>query len=212
MCENNELEMNAIPKAECENRDENLDTTPKTQTVIPIKFNKEVRNLSIDEASLLAQKGLKFDAIQKEYELLRQMANEKDMSVSVYLKSLQDEEENRRLNALTEKCGGDSALAAHILELEKGKKTDKADFDEIKEFFPDIKSVDMLPPQVLENAALSGRNLLDEYLRYSLKEKLKVKEAEKNYKSALKASSGSQINRSGQIAPETAEFLKGLWN
>ena len=212
MCENSELKVNTTPRVENENRDENLDTTPKEETVIPIKFNKEVRNLNIDEASLLAQKGLKFDAIQKEYELLRKLANEKSMSVSGFLKALQDEEENRRLTTLTEKCGGDSELAAHILELEKGNKPECSDFEELREFFPDIKSADMLPSQVLENAALSGRNLLDEYLRYSLKEKLKIKEAEKNYKMALKSSSGSQINRAGRISPETAEFLKGLWN
>ena len=211
MCEN-ELEKNAIPLAENENREDVSDTTPEMQTVIPIKFNKEVRNLTVDEASLLAQKGLKFDAIQKEYELLRQLANGKSMSVSGFLKSLQEEDENRRLNTLTEKCGGDTELATHILELEKGNRSESFDFDEIKEFFPSIKSADMLPPQVLENAALSGRNLLDEYLRYTLKEKLKVQEAEKNYKSALKSSSGSQVNHAGKISPETAEFLKGLWN
>ena len=211
MCEN-ELEKNAIPLAENENREDVSDTTPEMQTVVPIKFNKEVRNLTVDEASLLAQKGLKFDAIQKEYELLRQLANGKSMSVSGFLKSLQEEDENRRLNTLTEKCGGDTELATHILELEKGNRSESFDFDEIKEFFPSIKSADMLPPQVLENAALSGRNLLDEYLRYTLKEKLKVQEAEKNYKSALKSSSGSQVNRAGKISPETAEFLKGLWN
>jgi hypothetical protein len=211
MCKNNELEMNATPTAEKENCDEILDTTPNV-AVVPIKFNKEVRNLTIDEASVLAQKGLKFDTIQKDYELLRQLAVEKNMSVSSFLKSLQDEEENRRLISLTEKCGGDGELAAHILELEKGKKTENFDLAELMEYFPNIKSADMLPSQVLENAALSGRNLLDEYLRYSRKEKLKVKEAEKNYNTALKLSSGTQINRMGHIAPETAEFLKGLWN
>ena len=211
MCENNELEMNATPTAESENCEEILDTTPN-DTVIPIKFNKEVRNLTIDEASVLAQKGLKFDTIQKDYELLRQLAGEKSMSVSGFLKSLQNEEENRRLTSLTEKCGGDGEFAAHILELEKGNKTKNVDLTELMEFFPNIKSADMLPAQVLENATLSGRNLLDEYLRYTLKERLKVKEAEKNYKTALKLSSGSQINRIGHIAPETAEFLKGLWN
>ena len=67
MCENNELEMNATPTAESENCEEILDTTPKEDTVIPIKFNKEVRNLTVEEASVLAQKGLKFDTIQKDY-------------------------------------------------------------------------------------------------------------------------------------------------
>ena len=213
MCENEELEMNVLPTAE-DGKPENLeDTTPKDERVIPVKFNKEVRNLSLEEASVLAQKGLKFDAIQKDYETLRQLANQKSMNVSAFIKSLQDDEEKQRLSILTEKCGGDGELAAHILELEKGNKNNTdSDFEEFKEFFPDIKSADMLPPQVLENAALSGRNLLDEYLRYSLKEKLKVREAEKNYKSALKSSSGSQISHSGLVSPETAEFLKGLWN
>ena len=113
----------------------------------------------------------------------------------------------------TEKCGGDRELAEHILELEKGIKDNLAsDIEEVREFFPEIKSAEQLPKEVLENSELHGRSLLDEYLRYSLKEKRLREEAIKNQKFAEGASSGSQTDRAGGESPEALEFLKGLWN
>lgn len=214
MCEKNELKKDAIPDAE-ENKvmGNQSVTTPKedTEIFIPVKFNKEVKNLTLEEASDLAQKGLKFNAISKEYEQLRSMAAESKKSVAKFLEEIKDEKCAERLKGLTEKCGGDEDLAKHILELEKGKATDSA-FSEVMEFFPEISSAEQLPEQVLENAELSGRGLLDEYLRYLLKEKRLREEAEKNQRLAERTSSGSQLDRAGGISPETAEFLKGLWN
>ena len=213
MCEENVLETEAETEALELNKDVDSDTTPKEQIFIPVKFNKEVRNLTIDEAADLAQKGLKFNAISKDYEVLRSMANENNKSVSKYLEGLKTERDNQRLVNLTEKCGGDRELAEHILELEKGIKDNLAsDIEEVREFFPEIKSAEQLPKEVLENSELHGRSLLDEYLRYSLKEKRLREEAIKNQKFAEGASSGSQTDRAGGESPEALEFLKGLWN
>ena len=45
-------------------------TTPNalSEVVIPVKFNKEIKNLTVEEASLLAQKGMKFDLIKDDFE------------------------------------------------------------------------------------------------------------------------------------------------
>lgn len=213
MCEEKVLETEAETEALELNKDADSDTMPKEQFFIPVKFNKEVRNLTIDEAVDLAQKGLKFNAISKDYEVLRSMANENNKSVSKYLEDLKTERDNQRLENLTEKCGGDRELAEHILELEKGIKDNlDSDIEEVREFFPEIKSVEQLPKEVLENSELHGRSLLDEYLRYSLKEKRLREEEIKNQKFADGASSGSQTDRAGAQSPEALEFLKGLWN
>ena len=45
------------------------------QVFVPVKYNKEIRNLELDKAAELAQKGLKFEAIADDYESLKRIAN-----------------------------------------------------------------------------------------------------------------------------------------
>ena len=49
-------------------------------------------------------------------------------------------------------------------------------FHEVKENFPEIKSIEDLPDEVIENAVNSKKPLLDEYLRYRLLQEKAVKE------------------------------------
>ena len=85
-------------------------------------------------------------------------------------------------------------------------------FDELKEKFPKFKTLESLPQSVLENAKLKGSLLLDEYLRYKLEQEIAVKNSISKQQQARKASTGSQLTKKGNDNPETAEFLKGLWN
>lgn len=209
----NENKDTALPQAEENTVEEAEATTPEASennTFIPVKFNKEIRNLSIDEASVLAQKGLKYESIEKDYNALKELANEDKMSVPIFLLDLARRRNEDKKASLTEKCGGDTELAEHILSLESKVSPDNG-FAELKESFPEIVSADNLPPQVLENAELKGTLLLDEYLRYLLAEERSAKAAALKQKTAEKASTGSLMNRKGAHNPETEEFLKGLW-
>lgn len=189
------------------------DTTPKTENEfkIPVKFNKETKMLSADVASKLAQLGLKFEAVSKNFDTLKSLAKSENKTVGAYLESLQKAKAEQRRNLLLEKCGGNTELAEHILMLEGGEKKDFDGFEELKEYFPQFKSRSDLPEQVTENANINGSLLLDEYLRFCLKERHRIKEAARLQKSAEISSVGSQINRSGSVDPEAAEFLKGIW-
>ena len=73
MTENNKLNENALPEAKVEKSAESTATIPNAEREIfvPVKFNKEIKNLTIEEASELAQKGLKFDAVSEDYKTLR---------------------------------------------------------------------------------------------------------------------------------------------
>ncbi len=64
----------------------------------------------------------------------------------------------------------------------------------------------------MENAKLKGSLLLDEYLRYKLEQENAVKNSISQQKQAKLSSTGSQQSKKGNYNPETAEFLKGLWN
>lgn len=187
------------------------ETTPENELLIPVKFNKEIKKITALKAAELAQKGMKYDIIVKDYDDLKALAAEEGKSVAEYIAMLKDNKLSVRRNELTEKCGGDKELAEHFLNLEQGGKERDNGFDEVKEYFPDIKTEEQLPFEVLEQSHLKGTRLLDEYLRYLLTETRKRQKAEAEKKIAEKRSTGSLQNKSGSLDPEAAEFLKGLW-
>lgn len=188
------------------------DTTPKSEEPIkiPIKFNKETRNLTLEEATTLAQKGLKFESIEKEYNLLKQLALRENKSIPLYIAELDRRYNEEKKQSLTEKCGGNEEIAEHILSLENEKKAGDG-FDELTSAFPEIKSKKNLPREVLDNAELKGTLLLDEYLRYLLSQKRNAQTVARKQREGEKSSTGSLINRRDSQTSETEEFLKGLW-
>ena len=188
------------------------DTTPKSdeQVKIPIKFNKETKNLTLEEATTLAQKGLKFESIEKEYNLLKQLASRENKSIPNYIAELERRYNEEKKQSLTEKCGGNQEIAEHILALEKEKKASDG-FEELSTAFPEIKSKENLPQEVLNNAELKGTLLLDEYLRYLLSQKRNAQTIAQKQREGEKSSTGSLINRRDSQTSETEEFLKGLW-
>lgn len=181
-------------------------------TLIPVKFNKEIKNVPLKEATALIQKGMKYDSVSGEYSRLKNLAASSGKAVGDYITFLENEERDRRYRSLLEECGGNEQTANRILELEGNKKDDLPDMSEIKEFFPEIKDIDSIPKEVLENIELSGGNLLNSYLRYLLKaerEKQKILQEREN---AANSSAGSQSkNESLSIDAAANQFLKGIW-
>ena len=188
------------------------DTTPKSEEPIkiPIKYNKETRNLTLEEATTLALKGLKFESIEKEYNLLKQLALRENKSIPLYIAEHDRRYTEEKKQSLTEKCGGNEEIAEHILSLENEKKAGDG-FDELTSAFPEIKSKENLPREVLDNAELKGTLLLDEYLRYLLSQKRNAQTVARKQREGEKSSTGSLINRRDSQTSETEEFLKGLW-
>ncbi len=209
MEEKKEITAPSVNKAE-DNSD--TDTTEKTEPTIPIKFNKEVKNISVAEAQMLAQKGMKYDLIAEDYKRLQELSRESGKSVTEFLEALRLKNYDMRVNELTEKCGGDRELAEHIISLENTVQN-KADngFSELIQYFPEIKTKEDLPYEILQASELKGTMLLDEYLRYLLNKRVNDKQIREMGKFGERASIGSQISRMGAISPEATEFLKGLW-
>ncbi len=188
------------------------DSTPEAEkeVFVPVKFNKEIKNLGLEDAARLAQKGLKFEAIADDYEALKNIAAKAGHSVSEYIAALKKQNEESRLQELTDKCGGNGEMASYVMQLESGGEESDS-FKELNAEFPEIKSIADLPAAVVENAELRGTKLLDEYLRYRLTEEREAKTAALKQKNTENLSLGSLTDRKGGINPETAEFLKGLW-
>lgn len=213
MKENFETKVSEVPGSETQDEIiQNTDTTPEeNEIIIPVKYNKEIRNLGIKEAASLAQKGMKYEVIQKDYEQLKELAQKENKSVPKFLSDLNEMQIENRKRELTEKCGGDSDFAEHILRLESENFNNSNGFDELKNLFPEIKTLEDLPQKVLENSKIKGTLLLDEFLRYRALQEKREKSLKKSQEKAENLSIGSQINKVGSISPETEQFLKGLW-
>lgn len=192
---------------------ESTDTTPDAaeKQFIPIKFNKEIKNVALDKAAELAQKGLKFEAIAADYEKLRQMAKQSGESVSDFLCGLEKSRADQRRSELLEQCGGNEEMADYILSLENAGQSDDNGLDELKREFPEIKDISDLPESVAENARLHGTKLLDEYLRYRHSMKRAAGRSAAHRQRTADLSLGSQADLTGGVNLEAAEFLKGLW-
>lgn len=208
MTEKEILNKNAEPKAE----EQVPEATEPQEITVPVKFNGQLKNLTVGEASLLAQKGMKFDLIKEDFELLKNLAKRKNKSIPEYLQALKQGEIDSRKNELLEKCGGDTELAEKISELEERENGNTFDsFAEAKKFFPKIENEDSLPREVVESSKLKGTLLLDEYLRYLLAQKRRQEKSIKSKEEAEKSSVGSQFNRKNSLSSESEEFIKGLW-
>ena len=177
------------------------------QVTIPVKFNKEVRNLTAGEAATLAQKGMKFEMIENDFCKLRDLANKQKMSVPEYIKSLEKRETQARREELLAECGGNEKLADRVLELENGERTEEG-LDELREYFPTVKSLDDLPRAVVESARLKGENLLNAYLRFRLIKKRQSEKEKLFEKAAENASIGSL---KGPFSAGDDTFIKALW-
>ena len=210
---NAEVESTVIPDGVVENEvAAEKETIPNDaeKVFVPVKFNKEIRNLGIEEAATLAQKGLKFDAIAEDDENLKRIATQNGNSISGFLCELEQRIKEKRKKELTEKCGGNEEIADYVIKLENGTKNDMG-FNELKKEFPQIGDISDLPEEVIENSELKGTMLLDEYLRYLHNENKKAADAAVLQQNIAESSVGSQTDCKGGTDPETAEFLKGLW-
>ncbi|MBR6533392.1 MAG: hypothetical protein IKT44_03090 [Clostridia bacterium] len=208
------IDLNDANQSDQENiSDEGLETIPSEQSeiIVPVKFNKQVLNLDLQKVSELAQKGMKFDVISKDYDELKGLAKAEGKSVGEFIQALKSQKNAIRENEILEKCGGDRQFAEHILQLENGTKAESNGLSELLENFPKIKSLEDLPESVVESAQLKGTLLLDEYLRYLHRQQLAARQSVKSQLKAEQSAMGSLLNKRGAQNPETTEFLRGLW-
>lgn len=186
-------------------------TTPEAgntdSAFVEVKFNKETKKLTLDEAATLAQKGMKFDTVAADLERLKNLSKREGLSVTDFLSKLDAEQEENLLSRFTEKCGGDTELARKLLDADKGGQTDE--FAPLKAEFPQM-TYDDLPDEVKAAAELKGTGLLFEYLLYEHRQRVAAAEEISRRKMSADVSLGS-LSSGGSRSAVDAEFLKGVW-
>ena len=202
---------------------------------IPIQFNHESRELSLEEAQSLAQKGLKFEELSPTLEKIRFLAAANGKSMQEMVDALAESQDKQLYQSILAECDGNEALANRLFDAEKLKRQtaaesaqkeaaaaqekEKADlakrladeFVELQQEFPELAEFSAVPKSVLD-AAVKGKNLTDAYLRYQRAESKKVSAAKATQEQAAKASAGSQAEGAGETTNPTIDaMLAGVW-
>ncbi len=209
----------AAPSAEIKGEDKELEVTipevegPPAQSEIRVKFNKEIRTLTPDEAVTLAQKGLKYDMVSEDLKRLKNLAGASGKNISDYITEIENQTSIAHKKALLDSCSGNSEMVEHIMQLEGAQSgNEPTGFDEILREFPEIKSLSDLPDSVLHAVEIKGGNLFDAYLRYRHQQKRQAAEQKKIQQKAEDSSVGSQKGHTGGMSDINKEFINGLWN
>lgn len=185
--------------------------------VVRVKFNKQEREYSIDEATPLVQKGLKWDSFQETHEKLKFLSTTSGLSVQDLVDKLVESNEETLYQQILDKAGNEE-IAKELHEAKKAERQRK--FDEFKtqeaerekqeaeseaeaernrlaNEFIELKSETGIaefkdvPKSVLSLASKKHISLYDAYLRYEKAETAKAKAVADKQTEASKTSSGS---------------------
>ncbi len=180
---------------------------------VPIKFNKEIKNLSLDEAQQLAQKGMKYDLISADFARLKALATAEGKNVSDYITAIEGRTKAARKESLLEKVGGDEQMAEHIMSLEQSQQSSTDGMEEVRKDFPEIKTPSDLPAEVQNIVKEKGGNYFDEYLKYLHRQAKKSENAKQKQAKSQRMSAGSQSRFIGDgMSAVKQEFINGLWS
>lgn len=195
---------------------EQVEEQPPVQPFLSIRYNKQDRSLTQDEAITLAQKGCKWDGFMPHYNRIKMMADDCGKSVPEFIEMLESSRESVEVRRLTKELGeGKEELAKELVrnrraerqknfkdvetvereeaeaERTKQQETIAAQLKELKAEVPTIQSVDDVPTAVLQLAEQKNIGLYDAWLRYQHSENRRIERAEQKQQEAAKASTGS---------------------
>ncbi len=180
--EHNEPQQATVVPNECE--DSHLQ---EGTFCLPVKFNKQDYQLSKEEATAFAQKGMKFDTIEPMLDKLKNLAQQNGTSLRDLVDALCDTPSEET------EIGVEERLADEFLALQAQ--------------CPDITDFEQLPSSVVDEAVQSGESLLLSYLRYCYRENGKVREAKDAAAHAGAASTGSLL---GEVQPPNDPAVEAM--
>ena len=228
------------PDTEAESEAETPNETPEDTSFLRVKFNGEERDLTEEEARVLAQKGLNYDRF---YEPIERLARANDMSVGDYVNSLNDtqtqyevEKEKESLRSdpryenlddeiLTEIASSrvrdfngqrDQYLAEQARKEAEAKELQaKQEIDHFLEEYPEYrnKGPESLDPKVFEFVK-QGYTLLEAYSKFqrmnAQKSNAEAKAKVNQLNEENKKKSLGNTSNAGKV--EADDFLTGFLN
>lgn len=209
------------------------DATETTTFTVPIRFNHERRDLSVEEAASYAQKGLAAEPVMSK---LRYIAATQNKSVGQVVDGILSEYEQSRIDKIVKRVGGDMDLANELIAAQKQKdqkalgdmiaaqqiaqQQEAADenkrladgFLQLQKEFPQISEIGKVPRSVISDAIDKNISLLDSYLRFLHSENRRIEEAKATQEAAARAAVGSQKSPDTRhISAEIEALIRGIW-
>ena len=167
---------------------------------IEVKFNKQLRRLSLSEARDFAEKGMKYDSLIPVLNRLKELSPDSSMSLAQLADHLFEEKEKRASGAqeAEELFGRQNRLTAQFIEL--------------KTKFPEIGGIRDVPKSVIEQSLNGDIPLYYAYLGYRHEQEQKARLAEQSSEKAKAATAGNLKDAPDTLSsPEIAAMLKGIW-
>ena len=167
---------------------------------IEVKFNKQLRRLSLSEARDFAEKGMKYDSLIPVLNRLKELSPDGSMSLAQLADHLFEEKEKRASDAqeAEELFGRQNRLTAQFIEL--------------KSKFPEIGGIRDVPKSVIEQSLNGEIPLYYAYLGYCHEQEQKAKLAAQSSEKATAATAGKLKDAPDTLSsPEIAAMLKGIW-
>jgi AraC-like DNA-binding protein len=213
------------------------ETVAEALQTLKVKYNKEEREIPIDEAIPLVQKGLNYDKVQERlqalesdprYTFIEEIANQFGMSPQEYMDAVRQQQEQSRIDELVQQ-GISQELAQEILENKKfrdqyeaekkAKQQEEQKNAEFQDFFRYFNQVngrdfnaetDDIPPSVWE-ATEKGIPLRYAYMEHQnqlLQQQLQT--LKQNQSNAQKAPIQSVTAHGGAETESEDDFLAGF--
>lgn len=143
---------------------------------LPVKFNKQDYQLNLEEATVLAQKGMKLDSVQPMLDKLKGLAEQHGLGVREFVDALCEPDDTPSSDAR----GAEQRMAE--------------EYRQLREHCPDVAAFDALPESVIRTALNEGVALLDAYLRYEYAERRRITDAAQAAAAACARSAGAQYS------------------
>lgn len=192
------------------------------QDYFTVKYNKEERQVSYDEAPDYIQKGMNYDKVQQkaqeQEQYLNRVARASGFDSHEQMVAALDDWEREQQNARYQEAGIDpdkfQQLVSELPEIKQLRDIQRQQHEqemfqrEVNEFvseFPDVKP-DQIPPEAWTLKEQTGISLLDAYLRSTYKSLSQQKEQEaiqklqQNQNSSPGALGGAEVNHNSSVA------------
>lgn len=204
-----------------------------------VKYNHEEREIPIDEAIPLVQKGLNYDKLQERYQALESdprlqfiesLANQYGMDVNEYMTAVQQQQEQSRIQELVEK-GISEELAQEMLENRKFREQieaekqakqqeeqENAQYNEFFDYFREANGRDFAPnqdniPENVWEATKNGVPLKYAYMEHQNQQlQQQLQTLKQNESNAKKAPIGSVTAHGGTETASEDDFLRGFFS
>ncbi len=194
----------------------NAEEVPE-QTVqrYPVSYGEVTRELTVEEMTAYAQRGMQYDEIAPAWEVFCRLAAERQETPEQLVKGIADAEERILYDRLLREAKGDRSIADRLMRLAKSERqtardnaereknnaaenarktqTERlaAEFVELQNEFPEMKAFQEIPSAVVTMAVNKNMHLMDAYLRYRHAENRKIEQNTKSQKAAATSAIGS---------------------